>query len=249
MEKEAAFAKALHEIEKTAKEQGNVVSKEQVEDKFAEMKLSEEQFVLVAGYLKSHKIGVEEELNLDDYLTEEEKDYLLIYLEEIAQLSEVSVGEKEAVILSAMAGDKTAKERTIELFLPKVIEVAKLYTGQGVFLEDLIGEGNIALMMGASMLGCLEKPSEAEGMLGKLMMDAMEEFIYENGKNSESDQKLLDRLNQVAKKVQELSETLQRKITVGEIAAEMKLTEEEIKEVLRISGNRMEMIEDSDDAD
>ena len=39
-----------------------------------------------------------------------------------------------------MAGDADAKHRMIEIFLPQVAEIAKLYAGQGVFLEDLIGE-------------------------------------------------------------------------------------------------------------
>ena len=51
-----------------------------------------------------------------------------------------------------MAGDADAKHRMIEIFLPQVAEIAKLYAGQGVFLEDLIGEGNVALTMAAEML-------------------------------------------------------------------------------------------------
>ena len=61
------------------------------------------------------------------------------------------------------------------------------HAGQGVFLEDLIGEGNVALTMGVTMLGSLEEPSEAEGMLAKMMMDAMEEYIEEHVSNEKKE--------------------------------------------------------------
>ena len=74
-------------------------------------------------------------------------------------------GQKEAITLSAMAGERDAQQSLISVYLPQVVEISKLYAGQGVFLEDLIGEGNVALAMGVTMLGCLENASEAEGML------------------------------------------------------------------------------------
>lgn len=70
-------------------------------------------------------------------------------------------------MLSAMAGDAQAQERLLTLMLPQVVDVAKLYAGQGVFLEDLIGEGNVALAMGVRMLGAMEHAAEAEAMLAK----------------------------------------------------------------------------------
>lgn len=62
---------------------------------------------------------------------------------------------------------RTQKHRLIEIFLPQVAEIAKLYAGQGVFLEDLIGEGNVALTMAAEMLDCAQNAKEAEGTIGQ----------------------------------------------------------------------------------
>lgn len=248
MEKEIAFAKALQGLKELAKEQGNIVSKEQVGTAFPEMNLDANQLEMIYDYLKSNKIGVDEQVSLDDYLTSEEKDYLEFYLEEINALEEVTSGEKEAIELSAMAGDETAKAKLIEIYLPKVVEIAKLYAGQGVFLEDLIGEGNIALTMGVSMLGCLEHAKEVEGMLGKMMMDAMEAYITENVENKESDAKIVERVNEVADKVAELSELLQRKVTIEEIEKETGFSREEIEEVIRISGGKFENVQGEEDA-
>ena len=76
-------------------------------------------------------------------------------------------GVKEAVLLSAMAGDADAKHRMMKMFLPQVAEI-KAYAGQGVFLEDLIGEGNVALTMAAEMLDCAQNAKEAEGTIASM---------------------------------------------------------------------------------
>ena len=105
-------------------------------------------------------------------MTREEIDYLEEYLKAVQAGADVTDGVKEAVLLSAMAGDADAKHRLIEIFLPQVAEIAKLYAGQGVFLEDLIGEGNVALTMAAEMLDCAQNAKEAEGTIASMIMPA-----------------------------------------------------------------------------
>lgn len=243
MEKEVLFAKTLESVKQTAKEQGNCISKAQIEEAFAEMELDKEQLLLVIEYLQNHKIGIDEQVNPDEYLTEEEIHYIDTYLEELKLIEEVSEGEKEAITLSAMAGDTQAQKRLIEVYLPEVVEIAKLYSGQGVFMEDLIGEGNVAVTMGVGMLGCLEHAHEAQGMLGKMVMDAMEDLINENVEESKADKIVLDKINKVAERARELAEELQRKVTVDELAEESKLSKETILDAIRISGGNIEYIE------
>lgn len=240
---EILFAKTLEAVRKTAKEQGNCISEEQVEEAFSELALSKEQLELVYDYLKKHKIGIGEPVDLDEYLSEEEMDYLEEYKKELASLDSVSDGEKEAITLSAMAGERDAQQKLIRVYLPQVVEISKLYAGQGVFLEDLIGEGNVALTMGVTMLGCLEHASEAEGMLIKMIMDAMEEHISETAADDERSRKALQKVNKVAKKARELSEDLKRKVTVKELSQETGMSEKSILEALRFCGYSIEEIE------
>ena len=234
--KELLFARTLEEVRKQAKEQGNCISAEQVSSAFEALELSKEQLELVFDYLKKHKIGIDEPVDLDDYLTEDETDYLEEYKKELKQLEELSEGEREALTLSAMAGESDAQHRLIQCYLPRVIEISRLYAGQGVCLEDLIGEGNVALSVGVTMLGCLEHAGEAEGMLIKMVMDAMEESIAENLRETDKDKKVLERVNRVAKKAKELAEELQRKVTVNELAENTGLSVKAIEEAMRMSG-------------
>lgn len=242
MEKEILFAKALEEIKKLGREQGNCVSQEQLREAFSELGLEEGQLALVSDYLEKQKIGVGKPPAPEDYLTGEETNYLEAYLEELKGIRNASQGEREAVTISAMAGDKQAQARLVEICLPEVVEIAKLYSGQGVCLEDLIGEGNVALAAGVTMLGCLEHPREAEGMLGRMIMDAMEEHISDSLAESGANQKIADKVNRVAEQARELAGLLKRKVSVEELAQETELAEEEIREAVRMSGNRIEDI-------
>ena len=240
---EVLFAKTLEQIRKQAKEQGNCIEREQVEQAFASLSLSKEQLELVFDYLEKHKIGIGEPVDPDEYLSEEEVNYLEEYKKELALLEKVSEGEKEAITLSAMAGEAQAQKKLINIYLPQVVEIAKLYSGQGVFLEDLIGEGNVALTIGVTMLGCLEHAKEAEGMLGKMIMDAMEDYINENMAEEDKDKKVLSKVKKVSRKAKELSEELRRKVTVEELSAETGMSENAIREAMQLSGYTIEEIE------
>lgn len=243
MNQEVLFGKTLEQVKKTAKEQGNCISKEQVEEAFAPLGLNAEQMEMVYGYLHQHKIGIGEPVDLEEYLADEEKDYLDTYLNELKELPEVSSGEREAITLSAMAGDTDAQSRLTEIYLPEVVQIAKLYAGQGVYLEDLIGEGNVALAMGVTMLGALEHESEAQGMLGKMIMDAMEEYIAENAEEAKKDKRIADKVNKVADAARELSEELHRKVTIEEVMEESGLSRKAIEDAMRMSGGKIEDLE------
>ncbi|MCM1262551.1 MAG: hypothetical protein NC313_07485 [Butyrivibrio sp.] len=243
MNREVLFARTLEQVRKTAKEQGNCISKEQVEEAFASLELDDEKLNMVFDYLKQHKIGIGEPVNPDEYLSEDEVDYLQDYLNQLNELPEVSDGEQEAVTLSAMAGDTAAQNRLTQIFLPRVVEIAKLYTGQGVLLEDLIGEGNVALAMGVTMLGALENAAEAQGMLGKMIMDAMEELIAEDAGEAQKDKKIADKVNKVADKANELAQDLQRKVTVEELMNETGMSRKTILDALRITADKIESIQ------
>lgn len=243
MNKELEFAKKLEVVRKLAKAQGNMLSKEQVEEAFGEIDITGAQLEPVFAYLKTKNIGIEEPMNIEEILTPEDKDYLTEYVESLKELPTFSDGEKRAYAMSAMAGEADGKLNMINLFLPQVVDIAKLYSGQGVLLEDLIGEGNVALATGVEMLGCLEEPEEVDGMLGKMIMDAMEDYIAENTEAKKADMQVVDKVNNISDQAKELAESMQRKITVEELAAETGINEEEIREAIKFSGNKIEYFE------
>lgn len=245
MKEQFEFAKALEKICALAGQQGGMIRKEQVEETLrdAGISLGDTQLGLVYDYLKTKKIGIGEPADPFEYLTRQEVDYLEAYLEETRALADVSEGEKEAIALSAMAKDPDAKRRLIEIFLPQVAEIAKLYAGQGVYLDDLIGEGNVALTMAVEMLDCAENARAAFGNIASMIMEAMETYIADNASEKKTGDRLAQEANDVLEKAKELAEELGRKVTVAELAEESDLTQEKIREAVRITADNIDYLD------
>ena len=243
MDKELQFAKALQKVKDLAKLSGNKISKAEVDEQFASLQMDDEQMQMVYEYLEKANIGVDKEIDTDALLTGEDTNYLQFYLEELKEIPTVTEGEKEAVTLSAMAGEEAAQAKLIEILLPEIVDFAKLYAGQGVLLEDLIGEGNVALTLGVTMLGCFENAKEALGALGKMIMDAMEELIVSYVAEDDVDQKIAERVNNIADKAKELAEALGRKVTKEELAEETEIDVDDIAEAIRFSAGQIEYLE------
>ena len=241
--KEKEFAEILKLVTRTARENKNTISKEQIDLAFSELDLDEKQLDMIYDYLKSHKIGVGEDADFDEDLSQEEKNYLDDYIESLSSLNKLSDGELEAVQMSAIAGDKDAQSRLIENYLPLVVDVARMYSEQGVFIEDLIGEGNVALTKGVTMLEAVGEPKEVEAFLYKMMLDAMEKIIQENLSEDAGMQKVLTLVNEVADKAKELSDDLRRKVTVEELMEETGWEEDKIRSAIKFSGDKIEDID------
>jgi RNA polymerase primary sigma factor len=245
--KEVEFASILKQVTRTARENRNFITKEQVQTAFAELELDEKQMEMVFDYLKQHNIGVDEAVEFtDENLSEEETNYLNDYLEELKSLPKYTEGELEAISMSAIAGDKDAQAKLINNYLPLVVDVARMYSEQGVFLEDLIGEGNFALTKGVTMLDAVGEPKEVESFLYKLMLDAMEAIIQENLAEDAGSQKVLELVNEVADKARELAEDLRRKVTVKELMDETGWDEDKIRSAIKFSGDNIEDLDSGD---
>lgn len=202
--KKLQFAESLERARKLAKKQGNLLKSDQVKEMFAANYLDEEQYELIFDYLKKHKIGVDEAIEIDDYLANEEKRYLEEYLE-------------------AIAGPH-------EYLLKEIVKIAKHYVGQGVLLEDLIGEGNVVLAANQTV-------NEAEAELFRKIMEAMEELVSETARNRDIDARMVEKVNAIADDAKELAEAFGRDVTVLELAEEGKYSVDEIAEAMKMTGN------------
>jgi RNA polymerase primary sigma factor len=246
--KEIIFVKSLEKVRQIARAQGNCIRGEQVRAELSALNLNENQMEMVYDYLTKHKIMLGEPaegecMATDEFsgpITEEEKNYLQDYLDEIAKLPVYDENEIKAYTIGAMSGDAKALKCLAESYLKDVADIARMYTGQGVSLEDLIGEGNVALTMGLGELHRLEQGSDAREMLAKRVMDAMEAVIEATAEGELADKKAEDRVNLVAKKARELAEVLHRKVTAHELAEETDFSVEEIEDAMRMSGYKIE---------
>lgn len=240
---EEIFRKELAGLVRLGKNQGNQLSEQQVKEAFPASGIDETKISFIYEYLTANKIAVDVAFDPDEAMSGEDRDYLAMFMEELKELPELSEAEKEAVILKAMEDDAAAQKKLSEVFLPKVVEIAKLYAGQGVLMEDLIGEGNVALAAAVSMAGCVEKPGDAESFFAGMIMDAMEVLVSAEADEKEIDDKILEHVNRVALAAEELYGDLRRKVTPEELADETDLTVAEIEEAYRLSGRKIDTLD------
>lgn len=245
---EKEFRSQLMESMKLARKQGMCLSEEQIHSFFPDIQQGSEQMGFLLEYYKNQKIGVGDRKEVEEYLSMEDRNYLEEYLNGISALESIEPEELKAVMLSAIAGDQDAKEVLLRQFLPKTAELAKLYAGQGVMLEDLIGEGNMALLEAVGQMECLDTDGdileETEGFLGNYMMKAMERLINEELEKKNDDEEVLKKVNQVADAARELSEELRRKVSPEEICANYEsITMDDVEAAMQISANLIDTIE------
>lgn len=238
------FMEELEQLRETARLQGNMLTSVQINQEFSKWQLNEMQLAMIQDYFRKNHIGIDEPLDAADSLSGEDANFLEMYFDELKELPDATDGEKRAVMMSSLAGDGNAQARLVELYLPQVVEISKLYAGQGALVEDLIGEGNVALAMAVTMLDCVDGIDEIEGFLVKMVMDAMEEFIGDASENRELGENVLNKVNEVNDKAKELYDNLLRKVYVKEVADELGLTGEEVREVIELSANCIDYIED-----
>ena len=240
---EDEFLEKLNALREDAVMQGGYLTEEEIEEVFPA--LSRDQKSLLLGYFKENNIGIGEALPDSSLMSRKDYSHLEMYLEELKDLEEIDHDMKRVLIMNALNGDKNARERVLNSYLRNVVDIAKLYTGQGVEVADLIGEGNIALTASISMMESIEAPEDLDQMVVRSVMNAMEELVGKEYDETELKAMMLLKVIRVGNRAQALSKEVKRKVSIAELIdedGEDKLTEEEILEAIRITGDLKEFI-------
>lgn len=241
--KQELFLQKIKETTQKAGDNGRMISETELEEAFAGLDLSEAQMLQVREFMKAAGIGIGEPLPVEEVITEEEMGHLEEYEAMIDAIELPSDNVMDAIKLSSMAGEREAQKRLAEYSLRKVVDIARLYAGQGVYMEDLIGAGNEALLIAVTQLAPLEKAQEVDGYLGRRIMDAMEDIVAENLDERAAGKAVEERVNLVADRAREMASTLGRKVSVSELAIEYEMDPEDIRDAVRLSGNAIGDIE------
>ncbi len=246
------FRSKLSGILALAIEQNYKIDSEEVEKYFEEDQLTQEQMELVFDYLLAQKVAVkgyvkaggsvaeasENESEISVTYTQEEEEYLQEYLTDLEAIRQEKDGECERLFLEISQGNTLAKSRVTELYLRKVVEIGKSMYHSEVFLGDLIQEGNVSLMIALETLpdvkdvGCkgIEEYLETEIRQGIQML------IEETTELKNRDKKMVQQVADLDESITKLTEDLGRKVTVDELALYMEMSEEEILEILKLTG-------------
>lgn len=238
LEKEK-FLSMLGEIVEIAKTQGGSLSQEEIQEYFKGIELSKEHLDAIYAYLSENKITVKGFLYTpaQEETGEEEKDsvYLAMYLEDLERIAPEEPGEAERLYLALRSGEEAARARLTEVWFSKVVELARGYQNQGVFIEDLIQEGNIGLLSGLEALLKQQELLDAEEYLKESVCQYMENLIDDAMGKEDLENTVLAKTNLISEAAKKLAEDMGRVATLEELADYTKIPVEEIDDILNLS--------------
>lgn len=165
------------------------------------------------------------------------EDIYRIYMEEIAAIPPCSEAENAKLLGEIRNGNKAARERLIEGNLKNALFFVQDYINKGVPMADLIQEASLELMMLADegFEGSFEK------LLESRIRVRMEEIINDQKKEADIEEEMLARVNVLQEVSKSMAEELGREAKLSELAERMKMTEDEVREIMKVTMDALSM--------
>ena len=165
------------------------------------------------------------------------EDIYRVYMEEIAAIPPCSEEENEKLLGEIRSGNKAARERLIEGNLKNALFFVQDYINKGVPMADLIQEASLELMMLADegFEGSFEK------LLESRIRVRMEEIINDQKKETDIEEEMLARVNVLQEVSKSMAEELGREAKLSELAERMKMTEDEVREIMKVTMDALSM--------
>ena len=257
-EKEEKFQAKLKELLALAKKKKNVLEYQEISDFFQDMELNAEQFEKILDFLETSNIDVlritdndddtvDDEILLDD---EEEvevekidlsvpdgvsiEDPVRMYLKEIGKVPLLSAEEEIELAKRMELGDQEAKKRLAEANLRLVVSIAKRYVGRGMLFLDLIQEGNLGLIKAVEKFD-YRKGYKFSTYATWWIRQAITRAIADQARTIRIPVHMVETINKLIRVSRQLLQELGREPTPEEIAKEMDMPVERVREILKIS--------------
>ena len=246
MDNKIIFREMLSEIKKAANETGDVITQDKIKEILSGIPLEEEHFKLIYNYLSEQNIRVVDSLEELEEQPQEDGGSLALYLDELMSLEREVTEDERELMLQAMEQEAGAKERLIESYLPLICEMASGYEGDDVLAEDLIQEVNLGLLMAIESLGQLknESPAACRAHIINSINEAMEQMIDSSRKTKKMDEGIVSRVSHLDEAIRNLERDLEHKVSAEELSAYLEMPLEEIRDVLRMAGDQIELEKD-----
>ncbi|NLP34963.1 MAG: hypothetical protein GX359_07165 [Clostridiales bacterium] len=213
----------------------------------------------VVGFVNSEELDLDldmDKLDTKDQLSTQGKKYepkeinkrdsayLKDYLEELDAIKEISKEEEKNLIFRLMQGDSAAKQGFIEINLRKVVEIAGEFKNQGMTAEDLIQEGNMALLQLVNDFPQMDDIEGVRQFVCDYIRNYIKDVIMEQQESDNIESMVMQKMNQIYDSLKELEEQLDRKASISELANFMNVTEEEIQNILELSADILDLGEE-----
>ena len=251
------FQIKLRELLALAKKKKNMLEYQEISDFFSDMQLDAEQFEKILDFLEANNIDVlritdddvDDEMLLDvddeDEIEVEKidlsvpdgvsiEDPVRMYLKEIGKVPLLSAEEEIELAKRMELGDQEAKKRLAEANLRLVVSIAKRYVGRGMLFLDLIQEGNLGLIKAVEKFD-YRKGYKFSTYATWWIRQAITRAIADQARTIRIPVHMVETINKLIRVSRQLLQELGREPTPEEIAAEMNMPVERVREILKIS--------------
>ena len=252
------FLEKMNELVALGKKKKSILDVQEINDFFADMELSAEQMEKVFEYLEGHNIDVlritadtDDDVDIDNMIAEEEEvdmenidlsvpegvsieDPVRMYLKEIGKVPLLSA-EREIELAKRMEeGDEDAKKELAEANLRLVVSIAKRYVGRGMLFLDLIQEGNLGLIKAVEKFD-YHKGYKFSTYATGWIRQAITRAIADQARTIRIPVHMVETINKLIRVSRQLLQELGREPLPEEIAKELDMPVERVREILKIS--------------
>ena len=248
-------AEKVKELQAVAKKKKNMLEYQEVLELLRDTELGKEEIEKICDFLEQNGVDilrVTEETDDDEILLTEEdevdvenidlsvpegvsiEDPVRMYLKEIGKVPLLSAEEEIELAQRMENGDEEAKKKLAEANLRLVVSIAKRYVGRGMLFLDLIQEGNLGLIK------AVEKFDYSKGYKFSTyatwwIRQAITRAIADQARTIRIPVHMVETINKLIRVSRQLLQELGREPSPEEIAKEMNMPVERVREILKIS--------------
>ena len=254
------FLERMNELVALGKKKKSILDVQEINDFFTDMELSTDQMEKVFDYLEANNIDVlrisgdaddDVDMDLDDIISDEEEVDMenidlsvpegvsmeapvRVYLKEIGKVPVLSA-EREIELAKRMEeGDEDAKKELAEANLRLVVSIAKRYVGRGMLFLDLIQEGNLGLIKAVEKFD-YHKGYKFSTYATWWIRQAITRAIADQARTIRIPVHMVETINKLIRVSRQLLQELGREPLPEEIAKELDMPVDRVREILKIS--------------
>ncbi len=261
-ETKARYQAILAQLTKLAESRKNTLDYNEIIEKFKDLNPSSNQIDAILDFFQNHDIDVlriSEENEYDEILLEQEDidiseeeeidlehidlsapegisvdDPVRMYLKEIGKVSLLTADEEIELAKRMEEGDVEAKKKLAEANLRLVVSIAKRYVGRGMLFLDLIQEGNLGLIKAVEKFD-YRKGYKFSTYATWWIRQAITRAIADQARTIRIPVHMVETINKLIRVSRQLLQELGREPTPNEIAEEMGIDEQRVRDILKIS--------------
>ncbi|MBO5213836.1 MAG: RNA polymerase sigma factor RpoD [Clostridia bacterium] len=247
----------LRELLERSKEQGTNLTENEIRDALRPTGMTKEQINTIIDELRIGGMEIEEDIDPDELGELEEEVPLLpvdpedmeamlqsegitiddpvkVYLHDIGKVPLLTTEEEAELAQRISEGDQDAKRRLNEANLRLVVSIAKRYVGRNLLFLDLIQEGNLGLIKAVDKFDST-KGYKFSTYATWWIRQAITRAIADQARTIRIPVHMVETINRLSKVEKTLTQELGRQPQVEEIAAEMGMPLERVREIMKVA--------------